>query len=77
MAHSRPFGFDVEWRPDRSRGQEHPIALVQLADTRYVLLLHLSLMQGVGEYRSLSCFQVEKKNRLILYRSTKRLEEYS
>ena len=45
---SGPFGFDIEWRPTYKKGApENPVALVQLADDRRVLLFQVSCMRGI------------------------------
>jgi hypothetical protein len=43
----RPFGFDVEWKPNFVKGQpQSPIALLQLAKEDQILLIQLSAMNG-------------------------------
>lgn len=40
-------GFDLEWKPVYRRGQrENPVALVQLANSHKVLLIHICKMPG-------------------------------
>ena len=41
------YGFDLEWKPTFVAGQpEHPVALVQLASDKVILLIQLSAMKG-------------------------------
>jgi len=37
-------GFDMEWKPEYSRGEQNPIALIQLATDTEVMLFHLPSM---------------------------------
>jgi len=39
LCHRRAIGFDMEWRPDRESGSDHPVALMQFADGGTALLL--------------------------------------
>ncbi len=40
-------GFDLEWKPTYRSGQrENPVALVQLANSHKVLLIHICKMPG-------------------------------
>ena len=43
---SRVAGLDCEWRPNFSPGPESPVALVQIALGRTILLLQVSAMKG-------------------------------
>ena len=44
---AKVFGLDVEWKPTFQKGQpQNPVALLQLANDKQVLLLHLSSMSG-------------------------------
>ncbi|OCB85224.1 ribonuclease H-like protein [Sanghuangporus baumii] len=46
----RVVGFDVEWRPNTGASSalgENPVAVVQIAATRKVLVLHLSAMEAI------------------------------
>ncbi|KAF9459441.1 ribonuclease H-like domain-containing protein, partial [Collybia nuda] len=41
-----PVGFDLEWRPSFRKGEpEHPVSLVQLANSEIILLIQISAMQ--------------------------------
>lgn len=43
-----PVGFDLEWRPNYTKGQlENPVALCQLSNDEEILLVQVSAMQGI------------------------------
>jgi hypothetical protein len=40
-------GFDLEWKPNYTKNQrENPVALVQIANNDYILLIQISKMRG-------------------------------
>ncbi|SRR5258705_8802722 len=44
---SGPLGFDLEWRPTHVKGApENPVALIQLANDRSIMLFQVSSMQS-------------------------------
>lgn len=44
-----PLGFDLEWRPNYTKGRpENPVALVQLSNEDTILLIHIYVM--IGKY---------------------------
>ncbi|KXN83591.1 Werner syndrome ATP-dependent helicase [Leucoagaricus sp. SymC.cos] len=50
-----PYGFDLEWKPNFRKGQaENPVALVQLANHEFILLLQITAMRefplGLAEF---------------------------
>ena len=45
-------GFDLEWEPSRTRGKENKTALVQVCDTKTVLLVHVSRMKRESEAKT-------------------------
>ena len=50
MLPSRPLGFDLEWRIFFRKGispSERRTALIQLCDTRTILLVHVSAMKSM------------------------------
>ncbi|KAG6880642.1 hypothetical protein C0992_003201, partial [Termitomyces sp. T32_za158] len=43
---SGPVGFDLEWKPTFIKGMpENPVAIVQLANERFILIIQLSAMK--------------------------------
>jgi hypothetical protein len=47
-------GFDLEWPSNFRRGQQHRVALIQLATLDMVYLLQVSAMQGITTTSRLS-----------------------
>ncbi|KAJ3556478.1 hypothetical protein NM688_g2010 [Phlebia brevispora] len=41
-----PLGFDLEWKPNRWRGSNNPVALVQLASHDTILLIQVTAMRS-------------------------------
>lgn len=42
------YGFDVEWRPNRHRGQRNPVSVVQLATATHACVVQAPLIRHLG-----------------------------
>lgn len=49
------YGLDLEWKPTFAKGQaENPVALVQIANYRTILLLQVTAMRGEANLQLIS-----------------------
>jgi len=53
-------GFDMEWQPERVKGQSNPVELIQLASATVCLLFHMRRL-GNRLPRELEAFLLDKK----------------
>jgi hypothetical protein len=52
-----PVGFDLEWKPAFRKGQpENPVAIVQLANHRLILVIQVSAMSGKSSVQTTPFF---------------------
>lgn len=50
-----PLGFDLEWKPNRWKGSNNPVALVQLASHDTILLIQVTAMLGIHSVFLIRC----------------------